>query len=101
MLLEISLEPKDWQKLVAWSGFISVPNVAITYGGYTQNYSANSSITPVDSFVFSISVRCLFVDNKVGIPVDILDSFTIEGVSFGANINYAPAIIVPFLNGLN
>ena len=34
---------------VAGSDFTSVPNVAITYGGYSQNYSANSSITPVVS----------------------------------------------------
>ena len=63
-----------------------------TYGGSTQNYSGNSLITPVGSTVNSIIVRCSLVDNKVGIPMDILDSFTIGGVNFGANINYAPAV---------
>ena len=60
--------------------------------GYTQSYSANSSITPVGSTVNSIIIRCSLVDNKVGIPMDILDSFTIGGTSFGANINYAPTV---------
>ena len=59
---------------------------------YTQAYSANSSITPVGSTVNSIIVRCSLVNNKVGIPMDILDRFTIGGTSFGANINYAPAV---------
>ena len=60
--------------------------------GYTQSYSANSSITPVGSTVNSIILRCSLVDNKVGTPMDILDSFTIGGTSFGANINYAPTV---------
>lgn len=78
--------------LVGGSGFTGTPNVVITYGGDTTAYSANSSITPVGSTVNSIIVRCSLVDNKVGIPMDILDSFTIGGTSFGANINYAPFV---------
>ena len=58
--------------------------------GSTANYSGNSGITPVGSTVNSIIVRCSLVDNKVGIPMDILDSFTIGGVGFGNNINYSP-----------
>ena len=58
----------------------------------STSYSANSSITPVGSTVNSIILRCSLVDNKVGIPMDILDSFTIGGTSFGANINYAPTV---------
>ena len=78
--------------LVGGSGYTSVPNVVITDGGDTQSYSRNSSITPVGSTVNSIIVRCSLVDNKVGIPMDTLDSFTIGGTSFGANINYAPFV---------
>jgi hypothetical protein len=64
-------------------------NYPITDNSLT-NYSGNSSITPVGSTVNSIIVRCSLVDNKVGIPMDILDSFTIGGVGFGNNINYSP-----------
>jgi len=60
--------------------------------GTTSNASANSSITPVGSTVNSIIIRCSLVNNKVGVPMDILDSFTIGGTSFGANINYAPSV---------
>ena len=42
--------------------------------------------------VNSIILRCSLVDNKVGIPMDILDSFTIGGVGFGQNINYSPNV---------
>lgn len=74
--------------LIGGSGYTSLPTVVITYVG--ANYSGNSSITPVGSTVNSIIVRCSLVDNKVGIPMDILDSFTIGGVGFGNNINYSP-----------
>jgi len=40
----------------------------------------------------SIILRCSLVNNRVGNPMDILDSFTIGGTSFGANINYAPSV---------
>ena len=56
------------------------------------NYSINSTITPVGSAVNSIIMRCSLVDNKVSVPMDILDSFTIGGSSFGPNINYAPTV---------
>jgi hypothetical protein len=60
--------------------------------GQTTNYSVNSPITPVGSTVNSIIIRCSLVNNKVGTPMDILDSFTIGGTSFGNNINYAPSV---------
>ena len=78
--------------LVGGSGYTGVPSVSIVYAGDNLPYSANSSITPVGSTVNSIIVRCSLVDNKVSVPMDILDSFTIGGTSFGANINYAPAV---------
>ena len=58
----------------------------------TANSSINSTITPVGSTVNSIIMRCSLVDNKVSVPMDILDSFTIGGVGFGNNINYAPQV---------
>ena len=69
-----------------------MPTAVIYSAGLTVNYSANSPITPVGSTVNSIILRCSLVDNKVGIPMDILDSFTIGGVGFGQNINYAPQV---------
>ena len=60
--------------------------------GSTVNYSGNSPITPVGSTVNSIIVRCSLVDNKVSVPMDILDSFTIGDVGFGQNINYSPQV---------
>ena len=74
--------------LIGGSGYTSLPTAVITFVG--SNYSGNSLITPVGSTVNSIIVRCSLVDNKVGIPMDILDSFTIGGVGFGNNINYSP-----------
>ena len=58
-----------------------------------ENYSCNSTITPVGSTVNSIIVRCSIVKNNVGSPNDILDSFPITaGTAFGTNINYMPNI---------
>ena len=60
--------------------------------GFTGSFSKNSDITPVGSYVNSIILRCSLVNNKVGNPMDILDSFTIGATSFGTNINYAPSV---------
>ena len=103
--------PSGYSAPSNWAGYPSVsrtPYITITantFGtflgftagnypaaNYTQAYSANSSITPVGSTVNSIILRCSLVDNKVGTPMDILDSFTIGGTSFGANINYASTV---------
>ena len=74
------------------SGYTSLPSIVIYSAGSTVNYSGNSPITPVGSTVNSIILRCSLVDNKVSIPMDILDSFTIGGVGFGQNINYSPQV---------
>ncbi len=37
-------------------------------------------------------LHCSLVNNRVGIPMDIVDSFTIGQTNFGANINYAPSV---------
>ena len=58
----------------------------------TSNYSVNSPITPVGSYVNSVIIRCSLVNNRVGNPMDIIDSFTIGQTNFGANINYAPSV---------
>lgn len=74
------------------SGYTSLPSIVIYSAGSTVNYSGNSPITPVGSTVNSIILRCSLVDNKVTVPMDILDSFTIGGVGFGQNINYSPQV---------
>ncbi len=68
------------------------PRVLARVDGSSVNYSDNSPNTPVGSTVNSFILRCSLVDNKVGIPMDILDSFTIGRVGFGQNINYSPNI---------
>ena len=40
----------------------------------------------------SVIIRCSLVNNRVGNPMDIIDSFTIGQTNFGANINYAPSV---------
>ena len=80
-----------YTNLVAGSGYTSSPSVSIAVG-CSANYSRNSDITPVGSTVNSIILRCSLVNNKVGSPMDILDSFAIANTSFGANINYAPSV---------
>jgi hypothetical protein len=80
-----------YTNLVAGSGYTSSPSVSIVVG-CSANYSKNSDITPVGSTVNSIILRCSLVNNKVGSPMDILDSFAIANTNFGANINYAPSV---------
>jgi hypothetical protein len=58
----------------------------------TSSYSVNSPITPIGSYVNSVIIRCSLVNNRVGNPMDIIDSFTIGQTNFGANINYAPSV---------
>ena len=53
------------------------------------NGSTLNSQTPLGSNVNSLIVRCSLVDNQVGVPTDILDSFPITA-TFGSNINYQP-----------
>jgi hypothetical protein len=81
-----------YTSLSGGSGYTSLPSIVIYSAGSTVNYSGNSPITPVGSTVNSIILRCSLVDNKVSIPMDILDSFTIGGVGFGQNINYSPQV---------
>jgi hypothetical protein len=44
------------------------------------------NITPVNSLV----LRCNLVNNPMANPNDIMDSFNIQGTSFGSNITYNP-----------
>ena len=55
----------------------------------TVNASILNTFTPLGSNVNSIIVRCSLVDNQIGVPTDILDTFPINA-TFGSNINYAP-----------
>ena len=72
--------------------FLGFSGGSYPVAGTTANYSKNSDITPVGSTVNSIILRCSLVNNKVGSPMDILDSFAIANTNFGANINYAPSV---------
>jgi hypothetical protein len=71
------------------SGYTSLPTAIILSAGSSVD---NSPTTPIGSTVNSIIVHCSLVNNKVGIPMDILDSFTIGGVVFCQNINYSPQV---------
>lgn len=55
----------------------------------TSNASILNTLTPLGTNVNSLIVRCSLVDNQVGVPTDILDTFPIT-TTFGSNINYAP-----------
>ena len=59
-----------------------------TTGGASS--SQLSTVTPIGSSVNSLIVRSNIVNNDVGNPSDILDSFPINA-AFGANINYQPS----------
>jgi len=52
------------------------------------NFLSNTvpNATPINSIV----VRCNLVNNACASPSDILDTFSLTGVSFGSNITYAP-----------
>jgi hypothetical protein len=76
---------------VAGSGFTSLPNLSLSVG-YNANYPNNSLIAPIGSDVNSFIIRCSLVNNRVGNPMDIIDSFTIGQTNFGSNINYAPSV---------
>ena len=62
---------------------------AIGYSGANSAVSNNSNQTPNSSNVNSILMRCLIVNNRVGIMTDILDAFPIN-TTFGSNITYNP-----------
>jgi hypothetical protein len=55
----------------------------------TANSSTLNTYVPLGSNVNSVIVRCSLVDNKCGLPTDILDVFPIN-TTFGSNINYQP-----------
>jgi hypothetical protein len=74
------------------NGYTSLPSFVIHSAGSTVNYSGNSPMTPVGSAVNNIILLCSLVDNKVSIPMDILDSFTIGCVGFCQNINYSSQV---------
>jgi hypothetical protein len=53
----------------------------------TSNYSVNYPIIPIGSYVNSVFIRCSLVNNRVGIPMDIIDSFTIGQTNFGVKLS--------------
>jgi hypothetical protein len=67
--------------------------IGFVFGFYpsvnTSNASILNTLTPLGTNVNSLIVRCSLVDNQVGVPTDILDTFPITS-TFGSNINYAP-----------
>ena len=59
----------------------------------TSNYSLLSNKKPpIATYVNSIIIHSSLVNNNVVSPSDIIDAFQISNTTFGANINYAPAI---------
>jgi hypothetical protein len=105
----IPLFPQKWEKEAFWensekSAIIPLSSIVIYSAGSTVNYSGNSTINPVGSTVNSIILRCSLADNKVSdnkvsVPMDILDSFTIGGVDFGQIITSFS--LHKFQNGLS
>ena len=71
-------------------GFL--PSSSYTGTGVSGGVSSSqlSTVTPLGSSVNSIVLRSNIVNNNVGNPTDILDSFPINS-TFGSNINYSPA----------
>lgn len=57
----------------------------------TSNYNKVSDYSPQGSTVNSIILRSNLVNNNIGFPSDIIDSFAISNVSFGSNIDYQPS----------
>jgi len=53
--------------------------------------NALSTITPIGSTINSLLFQCSLVSNRCTTPSDILDSMSISGATFGANITYNPS----------
>ena len=67
---------------------------AYTYFGSSSFLSQPTylpTFVPQGSNVNSVIVRCNLIENNVGYPSDILDSFPITS-TFGSNINYLPSV---------
>lgn len=66
--------------------------IAGTYPVTAQatNYNVLGTVTPNATPVNNIIVHCNLVSNRVQIPSDVLDSFSINA-NFGSNINYEPS----------
>ena len=52
-------------------------------------YNTIGSVCPNASPINAIIIHCSLIDNRVAMPLDILDSFAINS-TFGSNINYQP-----------
>jgi hypothetical protein len=57
----------------------------------TASSDVLSTLTPIGSNVNSILLQCSLVSNRCTTPSDILDSMSISGATFGANITYNPS----------
>ena len=68
------------------------PPTATTAGYTTNDSQLSNNLPPIGSYVNSIIVHCSLVNNRVSSPSDILDAFQITYTTFGANINFTPAI---------
>ena len=56
---------------------------------YNTSYNVLSNTTPNATPVNSIVVRSDIVNNRCAMPIDILDTFSINA-NFGSNITYSP-----------
>ena len=66
-------------------------NAGQTLASAGASYSTNSPNTPLGSNVNGVIVRCSIINNPVIVPSDVLDAISINGATFGANINYNPS----------
>ena len=79
-----------------YTGYYSLGYLIGFTGGTYPSIPTSSATTIISntipnlSIVNSIIVRCNLVNNAVSIPTDVLDTFSLSGVSFGNNIVYTP-----------
>ena len=66
-------------------------NAGQTLASAGASYSTNSPNTPLGSNVNGVIVRCSIINNPVIVPSDVLDAISVNGATFGANINYNPS----------
>ena len=100
--------PSNWIGYSTYSSartpYIVISNSLTDYLGFTQgqypatlpqtsNYSLLSNKKPpMATYVNSIIIHSSLVNNNVVSPSDIIDAFQISNTTFGADINYTPAV---------
>ena len=81
--------------LLGFTSPASYPSTATGLSGVVSTSQNGNTLTasppyaPLGSVVNGVIVRCNLVENHIGSPTDILDSFPITS-TYGSNINYLP-----------